>query len=261
MCLIAVAFRAHPRYELVLIGNRDEFFARPARPAGFIDDQEMLYGGLDEQAGGAWLLAHRRGRLVAVTNVRHGSPEPARRSRGHLVRSLAVHDRPSQGVLGLDATEATQFGRFNLLGFDEHGLSYASNFPDCRWQSLDAGVYGLSNAGLDSRWPKLEAARESLQRWLHTTSADATTEENVQPLLSALMAPQQYPDHLLPDTGIGLEHERFLSSAFIRSEHYGTRASSIVLVDRDTIRFVEHRHGPMGEPLGHSDVTLPRLPA
>ena len=166
MCLIAVAHRAHPRLELVLIGNRDEYFARPAKPAAYIDGTQLLYGGLDEQAGGAWLLAHRNGRLVAVTNVRHGSPEPARRSRGHLVRGLAEHATPSQAVLDLSEDEAREYGRFNLLGFDEQGLSYASNYPECRWQSLEAGVYGLSNAGLDAPWPKVQHARDALQIWL-----------------------------------------------------------------------------------------------
>lgn len=253
MCLIALAYRVHPRYELVLIGNRDEFHARPARAAAFLDPANTRFGGLDEQAGGGWLLVDHRGRLVTVTNVRRGSADPAPLSRGQLVRDLIGDTSPTRSLLGLGQDAAAQYGRFNMLAYDDAGLVYASNAPSFHSRTADPGIHGLSNASLNDPWPKVRATTDELRAWAPSGSTDPA------PLLTALTNPATYPDHELPDTGVGLELERFLSSAFIVGDRYGTRASSIVMIAHDHIRFVEHRFGPMGVSLGSTDRSIPRV--
>jgi len=253
MCLIALAYRVHPRYEMVLIGNRDEFHARPARAAAFLDPARTQFGGLDEQAGGGWLLVDHSGQLVTVTNVRHPNADPAPMSRGQLVRDLISQPTPTQSLLGLGQDAAANYGRFNLLAYDERGLVFASNAPSFRSRIVAPGFHGLSNASLNDPWPKVRATTDELRAWTLGGSTDPA------PLLSALTNPAAYPDHALPDTGVGLELERFLSPAFIRGDRYGTRASSIVMIAADHIRFIEHRFGPMGESLGSTDEHFPRV--
>jgi uncharacterized protein with NRDE domain len=244
MCLIAFALNAHPRYRFVLAANRDEFHARPTAAAAFHDDGDRVFGGRDLQAGGSWLLASRAGRIAAVTNVRTGLPEQAARSRGALVRDS----------LDGDADLATQwresasaFGRYNLLCYADGQASYASNHPGFRAQTIEAGVHSLSNAALDTPWPKTLRLRQVLQHWV------AGDNDDIEPLLRALADPSIAPDHELPDTGVGMALERRLSAAFIVGEQYGTRASSIVLVDDTGIRFVERSFGPNGSVLGTVD--------
>lgn len=255
MCLIAFAYRAHPTYELVLMGNRDEFHVRPSAAAHAYADSPGVYGGRDEQAGGGWLLVHEHGRLVTVTNIRQGSPELGKRSRGHLVQELIRDPSPSTALLAHPDEALQAYGRFNLLAFDAEGLSYARNFPEVHRSALNPGVYGLSNAALDTPWPKVASARAALSAWLQRGDRDPYA------LLPALQNPERFPDDLLPDTGVGLEWERMLSAAFIRGEHYGTRACSLVLVGAESIRFIERNFGPNGLPIGDSDVSIPRVSA
>ncbi len=244
MCLIAFALNAHPRYRFVLAANRDEFHARPTAAAAFHDDDERVFGGRDLQAGGSWLLASRDGRIAAVTNVRTGLPEVAARSRGALVRDSlhGDHDLAAQW-----RESAGAYGRYNLLRYADGRVGYASNHPEFLAQSIDTGVHALSNAALDAPWPKALRLRALLQDWI------AGDGDDIDSLLQGLADPAVAPDHDLPDTGVGLDLERRLSAAFIVGEHYGTRASSIVLVDDTGIRFVERSFGPNGVLLGSVD--------
>ncbi|WP_240624023.1 NRDE family protein [Ahniella affigens] len=255
MCLIAFAYQVHPLYELILIGNRDEFHARPSDALHAHVDAPGVYGGRDAQAGGGWLLVHAAGRLVTVTNVRHGSPEQAKRSRGQLVKGLITDTRPAAALHAISDAEAKRFGRFNALAFDRDGLSYLRNFPEVSRERLGPGVYGLSNGALNTPWPKVARTRSALEAWLDRGDADPTA------LLDILKHQQQFADAELPDTGVGLEWERLLSSPFIVGEHYGTRASSLVLVGRDQIRFIEQSFGPNATPLGQRELLIAREPA
>lgn len=255
MCLIAFAYRVHPEYELILIGNRDEFHARPSDALHAHADAAGVFGGRDAQAGGGWLLVHAAGRLVTVTNVRHGSPEQNKRSRGELVKNLIGNAHPARALQALSDDDAQRYGRFNALAFDRDGLSYLRNFPEVHRELLGPGVYGLSNGALNTPWPKVARTRDALQAWLDGGHTDPTA------LLDTLKHQQQFDDALLPDTGVGLEWERFLSSPFIVGEHYGTRASSLVLVGQSYIQFVEHSFGPNANPLGERTLLIPREPA
>lgn len=259
MCLIAIAWRADPRYRLALIANRDEFHGRPTAAAGPDPVQPQLYGGRDLQAGGSWLMASTRGRLAAVTNVRAGvAPDTAPRSRGALVRGFAGAADSAEGfAAGLEAT-AREYGRFNLLLWDGEALVFASNHPRFAVQAVPPGVHAMSNGAFDAPWPKAMHATRALQSWLETESPqDRPVEQVIAPLFDALADTGQAPDALLPDTGVGLELERTLSPAFVRGATYGTRCSSVVLVGVDgTLLFAERRHGPQGRFDGTSIARL-----
>lgn len=261
MCLIAVAWRVHPRFELALIANRDEFHARSAAPAGPDPDRLDVYGGRDLQAGGSWLLASTRGRLAAVTNVRAGrSDEQAPRSRGALVRGFVHADAGSAGFLAALAPTAAGYGRYNLLAWDGSELHFATNHPRHDVRQVEPGMHAMSNGAFDARWPKSSHATRVLAAWLDSPASHGGIDaEALAPLFVALADTTPAPDAELPDTGVGLDLERLLSPPFVLGARYGTRCSTVVLVDDDSITFAERRFGPDAQPLGESCVVLPRI--
>ena len=256
MCLIAFALGVHPRWPLVLIGNRDEFHARAATAAEFQPDAPHVYGGRDLEKQGSWLQVSSRGRLAAVTNVRAGLPtDAAPRSRGALVSRFVRSTDRAAGWLGALEGEAAQYGRFNLLLWDGSEAWVAGNHPQYAQRRVEDGVHGLSNGPFDAEWPKVRRVRSALAAWL----ADAgSATPDLAPLFEALRDERLAPDEQLPDTGVGLAMERMLSPPFIRADRYGTRASSVVLVGNDTLRFAERRFGPNGIVLGESDERFAR---
>lgn len=260
MCLIAVAWQAHPRYPLALIANRDELHARPSAPAGPDPQRPDVYGGRDLQAGGSWLLVSARGRLAAVTNVRVGPVAAlAPRSRGQLVREFAHATADVEDWLLRLSPTAPEYGRFNLLLWDGHTLAYATNHPRYAWQPFAPGVHAVSNGAFDARWPKSGRATHALETWLASPLAQREPSADlVAPLFAALADTVPAPDAELPDTGVGLALERHLSPPFVRDPHYGTRCSSVVLAGADRIVFAERRYGPDAVPLGASFAQWPR---
>lgn len=248
MCLIAVAWRAHPRYRLALIANRDEAHARPSLPAGPHDDLPGVFGGRDQVQGGSWLMVSRQGRLAAVTNVRHGrAPEVAPRSRGALVTGFVSGGMPAQAWCDALAVDAMDYGRFNLLAWDGPTLAFASNHPRFATRPITPGVHAMSNGALDARWPKGGHATGALADWLGDDGAairDYQDFASLEPLFRALADTTPAPDDALPDTGVGLELERMLSPPFVRNERYGTRCSTVVLVEPGRLLFAERRYGP-----------------
>lgn len=256
MCLIAFAHAAHPQFEFVLIGNRDEFHGRASAPAGPHPALPHVYGGRDLEKGGSWLLVSQHGRLAAVTNVRAGAaPETAPRSRGALVHAFAASDRTATDFADALRDEASEYGRFNLLLWDGTQAMLVGNHPAFATRTLTSGVHGLSNGGFDAAWPKIERVRTALRDWLAT----ATDASDVAPLFAALRDETPVPDDALPDTGVNRDLERLLAPPFVRGTQYGSRASSVVLVTRDTITFCERRFGPDAAFLGDRQVRLPRL--
>lgn len=257
MCLISFAWRCHPRYELALIANRDEFHARPAAAAAPWDEAPHLLGGRDLEKGGSWLLLSAQGRFAAVTNVRvGGQPETGRRSRGALVMACAQATRPADAVVAALAADAAGFGRFNLLHGDGDTLFYAGNHPQFRARAVAPGLHALSNGDFDAAWPKARHAQSALVDWLHTEAMD-TADPDLEPLFAALADTREAEDAELPDTGVGLALERRLSAAFIVGSDYGTRASTVLLIGGGQAQLIERRFGPHGVPLGESHHRLP----
>ncbi|HTW74003.1 MAG TPA: NRDE family protein [Steroidobacteraceae bacterium] len=246
MCLILVAWRAHPHYPLVLAANRDEFRARPAAPARWWPEPHIL-AGRDLTAGGAWLGLAEDGRFAALTNFRDPAPpRPDAPSRGALVPQTLAEALPAEERLRRLHASAGAFNGFNLLFSDADTLAVYESVP-ARGRLLPAGVYGLSNHLLDTPWPKVVSAKAALAHAL-------TRLPDREPLLQLLRDAAQADDARLPRTGLSLEWERLLSSAFIRAPGYGTRCSTIVSIDAHAhARFSEWTWDAAGVEAGRVD--------
>jgi uncharacterized protein with NRDE domain len=224
MCLVLLAWRGHAKFPCVIAANRDEMHSRPTAPAHWWQTQPAILGGRDLSAGGTWLGMTRSGRFAALTNYR--DPEQRREpapSRGALVTSILTSgDTVAQSLERLCAVSANYNG-FNLLFSDGEQLAVFESVAGSG-RELGPGIYGLSNHLLDTPWPKVETAKSRLsQALLNFSSAD--------PLLELLRDDRPAPDPLLPRTGVSLEWERLLSSAFVRATDYGTRCSTVVRID------------------------------
>jgi uncharacterized protein with NRDE domain len=243
MCLILFAHAAHPKYKLVVAANRDEFYARPASRAHWWPENPDLLAGKDLQASGTWMGVHRNGRFAALTNYREpGSVMPNAPSRGALVADFLSGTASPAAYVDTLATTGEAYHGFNLLAADAQGLYYYSNRGG-KPQVLQPGIYGLSNHLLNTPWPKIRQGRERLNTLLQSTF-------DADDLFILLNDHSIAPDTQLPDTGISLEWERMLSATFIESPMYGTRVSSVMLVDdKDHVYFEERAYVPAGSPI------------
>jgi uncharacterized protein with NRDE domain len=247
MCLIAFAIHASPRWPLVIAANRDEAFDRPTAPlaAWTTPAGHSILSGRDLRDGGTWLGVSSHGRVAMLTNVRSVTPRSGPRSRGELVTRWLVGDEDFAGfcaALQLEG-QAGQFGGFNLVTGDWqrghwHWATNAGGRLHAR--ALEPGVYGLSNAALDTPWPKTVALRSALQASLASASFEALAAQLMPSLLDRSPAERD----ALPDTGVGLERELGLSSAFVSLPGYGTRCSTIVGAGASA------ESNPSGEPDG-----------
>lgn len=242
MCLIAFAVDAHPAWRLVVAANRDEFHGRPAAPADWWADAPDVLAGRDLREGGTWMGVTRAGRFAAVTNYRDpGLAQIADApSRGALVADFLRGPVEAEAYADALAERAARYNGFNLLVGDDAGLFYVSNrAPGVR--RLQPGVYGLSNALLDTPWPKTLRAKAALAETLRSSRGDGW-ESGLWEMLADRVAAV---DDALPDTGVGLDRERLLSSPFIAGDVYGTRASTVLTLSRDgEVRFVERSVTP-----------------
>jgi len=237
MCLIIVALGRHPQYPFVLAGNRDEFHARPTRSAHRWDDHPDIVGGRDLEKGGTWLAAARRGAIAAVTNYRDPARrQPLARSRGLLVSDFLSDPDACTAAQYVESrvAERNRHDGFNLIAADASGVWYGSNRGAL--QRLGAGIYTLSNHLLDTAWPKAERLRVATGVAL-TESAGTLADALFEPLKDR--TPVADPD--LPGTGVPLEWERRLATAFIVSPDYGTRSSTVVTIDRHGVLRLEER--------------------
>ena len=234
MCLIFISFNEHPRYKLILAGNRDEFHNRRTAPAEYWPDVPHILAGRDLEANGTWLGVSRKGRISLLTNFRDpANINPAAPSRGHLVSEYLIQDIQGEGYLNHVKRRGRQYNGFNLLvGTPDH-LWYYSNYAESI-QSVSPGLHGLSNHLLNTPWPKVERGKQLLMPLLQKD--DLLPEE----LFAMLYDEVPAPDEALPDTGVGLDRERVLSSMFIKSPNYGSRCSTVVLIDRQNhVTFAE----------------------
>jgi uncharacterized protein with NRDE domain len=221
MCLILFALQQHEDYPLVVIANRDEYYARPTQAAHWWPDTPGIFAGRDLEARGTWMGINKNGRFAAVTNVREpGSSGPARLSRGKLTRDFLSSHEPAESFLNTIESSADDYAGFNLLVGDCAGLYFYSNrHPGIR--CIPPGIYGVSNGLFDEDWPKLTSGKKALAASLNTSLNDSA-------LMQILTDHTTAEDEQLPKTGVSLDIERMLSSRFIRSNEYGTRACSIV---------------------------------
>jgi len=244
MCLILIAHKVHPNYPLVLAANRDEAYSRPTAPAAFWDDHPQIYGGRDLEKGGTWLGITREGRIAAVTNFRDGyAPKNGTHSRGELVSNFLCGSQQAAEYVRRICRDAHAYNGFNLIAGDLDELYYVSN-RGSHVAAIAPGIHGLSNHLLNTPWPKVEQGRKILADLLQHD-----TQELIDGLFAVLADRAIAPDDALPDTGVGVSRERTLSPAFIISPAYGTRSSSVVLVDNHgQVIFVERSFGERGRP-------------
>ncbi len=250
MCTLLLAWQVDPARPLIVAANRDEFRARPTEAARFWPEAPQLLAGRDLQAGGTWLGVTREGRFAALTNVREPGVRaaPGAPSRGRLVVDfLRGTLAPVDYLAGL---EVDAYAGFNLVVGDVDSLWYLSNRSG-EPRAVPPGVHGVSNAGLDTPWPKVQRGRARLGELVATGSA--TPEQ-----LLALLADETVAgDAELPDTGVGLVMERMLAPLFIAGPMYGTCSATVVVFHADgRVVFVERTLDPTREPGAAADVVV-----
>ncbi|MDB5804613.1 MAG: hypothetical protein JWN73_1935 [Betaproteobacteria bacterium] len=252
MCLIAFAWKAHSRYRLVVAANRDEHHSRPTAPAAFWEDAPQLFAGRDLKDRGTWMgvTAGKTGggRFAALTNYRDptefkaGAP-----TRGQLVSNfLLEHGRPADYAASLGAIQYMYNG-FNLLVADQDSLWYVGNRAGAP-REVQPGVHGLSNALLDTPWPKAVGLEGALAAALESAGDGKALTDT---LFAALAERAPAPDAQLPDTGVGLARERELSPRMIVAPLYGTRSATVLLIDAaGNIEFAERSFASGGTLTG-----------
>jgi uncharacterized protein with NRDE domain len=234
MCLIVCATRVTERYPFVLAANRDERHERPTLPAAWWHDRPHVFGGRDLVAAGSWLAVDRTGRVAAVTNLPAGErPAPATHSRGALVADFVGSDRPLESMLAAAGAAGDAYGPFNLLLFHGDVLAYCSNRAPAALR-FAPGIHAVGNAPLHTDWPKLRTARSGMQTALYTADPAAA--------LFDLLATRARE---APAEG------RYTSSLFITGPRYGTRSSTVILLDADGhLTFAERSFDAAGRLIG-----------
>jgi uncharacterized protein with NRDE domain len=225
MCVVAAAVDAHPRWAIVLAGNRDEFHARASAPlARWEDDDSHIIAGRDLVSGGTWLGVCDEGRIAVVTNIRTGAPpDPAKASRGALVADYLR----GKGIP--DIAKLDRFNAFSLIIIGPEGATLIANRPAAMIERMPPGIYGLSNGAPHKSWPRKE-------RLLAMFGAVIDTATDLPDALLNLLSSESIDD-----------------SIFIRDDIYGTRCSTVVLVDRHGAGLIaERRFGPDGLAQGET---------
>jgi uncharacterized protein with NRDE domain len=239
MCLLVIALKIHPGYKLVLAANRDEFHDRPTAPAHYWEEAPQMLAGKDLRGGGTWLGMTKRGRIAGVTNYRNPAFRlEAAPSRGRLVSDFLMEEQEIEAYCRDLFRKGPSYNGFNLVFGDVDGICWYSNRGKAP-RRLSPGLYGLSNHLLDTPWPKVKRAKEGVAACLSGKTPDP------EALFRVLGEEGIPPDEDLPDTGVGIERERLLSPLFINNPIYGTRSSTILLVDRrNRASFLERSFGP-----------------
>jgi uncharacterized protein with NRDE domain len=249
VCLVVLGWQQHPDFPLIVAANRDEFHGRPTARAHWWSDAPDIVGGRDLQAGGTWLALHRNGRFATVTNFRDAElPSRQYRSRGHLVTEfLTSTATPADYLSDIDAA---QYAGFNLVVSDGTTLAWLSNHAD-GVQTLPAGIYGLSNALLDAPWHKVERSKATLGALIRDDKVNETE------LFRLLGDRQKAPADAIESDQLPFAMAHAISAVFIVLPDYGTRSSSVALLDAaGTWRLHERCFDAAGKRSGDAAFTL-----
>ncbi len=233
MCLIFLSINNQPKYKLIIAANRDEFYSRKTAPVDHWQDRPEIIGGRDLEAKGTWMAMSKSGKIGMVTNYRDlKNINPKAPTRGQLVSEFLMNGDQTEEYLKEVHLKADQYNGFNLLLGKLDQLYYYSNYQS-KILKLQPGHYGLSNALLDTPWPKVKRGKEKFASVIEQ-------EVDVNNLFEMLRDESIAPDDQLPDTGLELERERALSAMFIKTPNYGSRCSTVVLVDQNNaVNYVE----------------------
>lgn len=234
----------------MVAANRDEFYDRPTRRMHVWEDHDQIIAGRDLERGGTWFGVTRGGRWAAVTNYREAGAARSATSRGALVSDFLISGSSPEDYVANIAPHAGAYSGFNLVAATTSQAVYFSN-RDQSMRHLGTGIYGLSNHLLDTPWPKVNAGKQSLLGLTRRKHLDTES------LFFIMNDRDRASDEELPESGVGIEWERLLSSAFVSGEAYGTRSSTILLVNRhNRLKLEERTYGPdaNGSPAGYSSV-------
>jgi uncharacterized protein with NRDE domain len=258
MCLLVLAWRAHPRYRLVLAANRDEYHERLSDSLARWPPPADILAGRDQRAGGTWLGLDRARRYGVVTNFRElQRPRRSAPSRGRLIPDYLSGAVGPEEYLARLETDAPGYSGFNLVIGDLEQLWYASNRMDRFAQALPPGIHGLSNELLDSPWPKLKRVRQGFEKWLERQAGAPDDSGPVVNELLALLADGTPAPEGSPSTGLSPDWERTLSSPFVTHPTYGTRCSSVLLLEPSGAAVMfERRFDSSGRASGDSEFSL-----
>jgi uncharacterized protein with NRDE domain len=240
MCLIFFSINQHPTYKLIIAANRDEFYKRQTAPADYWQDHPNIIGGRDLEARkpdgscGTWMAMTKSGKMGMVTNYRDPKNiDPHAPSRGHLVSDFLENKTDPNDYLKQISNNGKIYNGYNLVVGSPDSLWYLSNYQN-EIKKLSSGLYGLSNHLLDTPWPKVARGKAKFKTIIESDKISAPA------LFDFMYDTEQAADDKLPETGIGLERERALSSMFIKTQGYGTRCSTVVLIDHNyNVEFTE----------------------
>ena len=234
MCLIFFSLKQHTTYKLIVAANRDEFYNRKTAAADYWKDYPNIVGGRDLEANGTWMGMTTSGKISMLTNYRDPmNINPKAPSRGHLVSDYLEQNISAEDYMKQIEPGAKAYNGFNLLVGNPEEFYYLSNYRKGIDKITD-GLHGLSNHLLETPWPKVTRGKEKLTQLLK--GKDISSKQ----LFEFLYDGERATDDQLPDTGIGLDRERALSSMFIKSPGYGSRCSTVILIDqKNNVEFTE----------------------
>lgn len=233
MCLILIAKNKHPKYKLIIAANRDEFYERPAKQADYWEEFPFLLAGKDLKDGGTWLGITKNGKFAAITNyrdmklIKENVP-----SRGEIVLKYLTTDINRKEYSNYLLNKGRKYNPFNFLYGNVDGLSFYSNITN-KIEKIKDGIHGISNHLLNTNWFKVEKGKTEFEKIINEENF------NVENLILLLQNDEKSPEDLLPNTGLPMETEKAISSIFIKTGKYGTRCSTVLLVDENNILLKE----------------------
>lgn len=237
MCLISFAYKVDKEFDLVVAANRDEYYHRPTAQADYWEDAPHVLAGRDLEKMRTWMGVTKSGRFAALTNYRDPNEDrTGKRSRGEVVSHYLIGKEHPLDYLKQIQRKHKQFPGFNIIIGDRNSLFYYSNIVN-EIKKLNPGLYGLSNHLLDTPWPKVRKGKEGLK-----TCLENSRERIEECLFSSLQCADPARDEELPKTGVSLEWERVLSPLFIQTPSYGTRCSTLLLMNQTEINYFERTH-------------------
>lgn len=254
MCNIGLRFQQNDTYKFIFAANRDESYERPTKSAHFWDDYPELLAGQDGVQKGTWLGLTKQGRFAALTNCReisaHNSDEKDvdshhsfLTSRGTLVKNFLVGEQTAiEYAADLMATRH-QYDGYNLIfGNVLDGQLLHYNNQDNQVNELIPGTHGLSNATLDTPWPKVTKVTNKMSQM------NGDKEEITAQLFDLFSDEKTAPREQLPHTGLPIEFEEAASAVFIRTKDYGTIGTTVILIDQhNQVTFIERRFNNEGQ--------------
>lgn len=252
MCLILFGYKVSEKYPFILAANRDEFHQRPTAPMHFWETDPVILAGRDLEQGGTWFGINQKGQFAGLTNYREPATiNPDAVSRGEIIIDFLSSKMDTPAYFKAFNALADRYNGFNLLFGSKDELHWYSNKKKSM-EKISPGIHGLSNHFLNTPWPKIQAGKNALKNIINSRITP-------EALFSMLTDQHKPEDQDLPDTGVGIEWERLLSPLFIQAPSYGTRSSTVMLIDNNGhIEITERTYSPENKDVysdGHFSFT------